>query len=379
PGLLAHLEGLDGVLELQVVVAEADAALEALADLGGVILEPLQRLDRQVVGHHHAVPDQPRLAVAGDRAGPDHAAGDVAEPWHPEDLADLRTAEVDLLVLGLEHALEGRLDLVDRLVDDRVVADVDALAVGQLPRLALRPDVEADHDRVRGGGQVDVVLGDAADAAVHDPQRHLVARHLDLQQRVLQGLHRPGAVTLDDQVELLDLAFAEHPVQVLQADPAAALRQLGVALAGLPAAGDLPGHPVLLDDQERVAGAGHRGEPEHQHRAGRPGLLHRLAGFVVHRPDPAERVAGHDRVADAQRAALHQHGRHRTATAVQVGLQGGALRRLIRIGPQVERGVRGEQDRLQQALDVDPGLRRDVDEHRVAAVLLGHQPGLGAL
>ncbi len=33
-----------------------------------------------------------------------------------EDLADLRRAELDLLVLRLEHALEGRLDLLDGLV-----------------------------------------------------------------------------------------------------------------------------------------------------------------------------------------------------------------------------------------------------------------------
>ena len=54
-----------------------------------------------------------------------------------EDLADLGGAELRLFVLRLEHALERRLDLVDRLVDDRVVADVDALAVGELARLAL--------------------------------------------------------------------------------------------------------------------------------------------------------------------------------------------------------------------------------------------------
>src|SRR5205085_7731508 len=126
---------------------------------------PPERLDREVVGDHDAVPDQPRLAVAVDRAGPDDAAGDVAHPRHPEDLPDLRGAELGLLELRLEHALERGLDLLDRLVDDRVVADLDALALGQLARPAGRPDVEADDYRVRGDGQVDVVLGDRPDAA----------------------------------------------------------------------------------------------------------------------------------------------------------------------------------------------------------------------
>ena len=133
----------------------------------------------------------------------DDATGDVADLGRAEDLADLRGAQLDLFVLRLEHALEGRLDLLDGLVDDRVVADLHALAVGQLARPALGPDVEADDDRVgRGDRQVDVVLGDRTDAAVDDPELDLVA-DVDLEQRVLEGLDRTGDVALDDEVELL--------------------------------------------------------------------------------------------------------------------------------------------------------------------------------
>src|SRR6185369_17961619 len=99
---------------------------------------------------------------------PDDAARDVAELGGAEDLANLRRTELDLFVLGLEHALEGRLDLFDRLVDHRVVPDLHTLAVGVVADLALGPDVEPDDDRVRRLGEVDVVLGDAADTAVDD-------------------------------------------------------------------------------------------------------------------------------------------------------------------------------------------------------------------
>ena len=45
--LFPHLVGLDGVLDLDVVPgAKADTAFEALADLGGIVLEPLERVDR---------------------------------------------------------------------------------------------------------------------------------------------------------------------------------------------------------------------------------------------------------------------------------------------------------------------------------------------
>src|SRR3954451_2014347 len=80
-GLLPHLERLDDVADLDVVeVAERDAALEALADLGGVFLEPAEAGDGEVLRHHSAVAEEPRLAVAPDEAGPDDAARDVAEP-----------------------------------------------------------------------------------------------------------------------------------------------------------------------------------------------------------------------------------------------------------------------------------------------------------
>src|SRR5207248_2787883 len=69
-GLLPHLERLDEVADLDVVVvAERDAALEALADLGGVFLEPAEAGDGQVLRHHSTVAEEPRLAVAPDEAG----------------------------------------------------------------------------------------------------------------------------------------------------------------------------------------------------------------------------------------------------------------------------------------------------------------------
>src|SRR5205823_11897082 len=44
PRLLPHLVGVDHVLDVDVAVPDADAALEALPDLGHVLLEPPQRV-----------------------------------------------------------------------------------------------------------------------------------------------------------------------------------------------------------------------------------------------------------------------------------------------------------------------------------------------
>src|ERR687892_1365257 len=315
--LLAHLERLDDVVDLDVVERpEADTALEALADLGGVVLEPPQRLDREVVGDHHAIAHQAGPGVAPDEPVDDHAARDVAELRRPEHLADLRRAERDLLELGLEHALEGGLDLVDRLVDDRVVADVDALALGKLLGALRGAHVERDDDALVDGGEVDVVVGDRTDAAVDDPQRDLLP-HVDLEQGVLESLDGAGDVALDDEVERLDLALLQP---VLQRDP----------LAGL--------------GEGRIAGAGDTGQTEDEHRTGRSGLLQRLAELVEHRPHAPVGLTGDDRVARAQRAALDEDGRNRSAALVEVALDGNATRRHVWVGTQVERRVGGQDD-----------------------------------
>ena len=83
---------------------------------------------------------------------------------------------------------ERLLDLLRELVDHAVLADLDPLPVGQLARLGRRPHVEADHHRVRGGGEVDVVLGDAADAGVDHVDAHLGV--LDLRQLADDRLDR---------------------------------------------------------------------------------------------------------------------------------------------------------------------------------------------
>ena len=165
-----------------------------------------------------------------------------------------------------------------RLVDDRVVADVDALGVRDLRGLALGADVEADDDGIRRGGEVDVRLGDGADAAVDDVQRDLVV-HLDLEQRLLQGLDRAGIVALEDEVE--GVGLLQHLVQVLQGHALAVAGLQGVAAARVTAVGDLAGRAVLLDDEEVVAGAAHGGEAQDLDRSGRARLLDVVAELLA--------------------------------------------------------------------------------------------------
>src|SRR5450756_1149085 len=257
---LAHLVGLDDVVNPDVVeAAKVDTALEALANLDHIILESTQTGDLDALGDDGTATDDPCLGAALDLTGADQRTGDVAEIGRLEDLAHLGGAQLDLFVLRLKHALERCLDVLDRRVDDRVEAHVHALAVGQLGHSLGRLHVEADDDGTVDRRQVDVVLGDRAHPAVDDPQVDLVT-DIDLEQGVLERFDRTRHITLDDEVEVVDLASGQGLIEVLEADPLAALGQAGRTLGGLATLCDLTGGAVVGCHQERVTGAGHRGQ-----------------------------------------------------------------------------------------------------------------------
>ena len=168
-------------------------------------------------------------------------------------------------------------------------------------------------------------------------------------------------------------------IQVLEADPTTATGGHRVALARVTTVGDLPCGPVLLDHHQGVTRATDAGQTDDLHWTRRGGLGDVLAVFVDHAPDATVCVAGDDRVADPKGAALDEHRGDRSATAVQVRLDGHTLRVHLRVRPQVERRIGGQDDGLEQRLDVETLLGGDVDEHRVAAVLLRNKSVLGHL
>ena len=103
------------------------------------------------------------------------------------------------------------LHLVGHVVDDRVQADVDLLALGHVGGVAVGPHVEADDDGVRGRGQQHVRLVDGADARVDDADLDLLVG--ELLQRVGQHLGRAAHVGLDDDRQFLDAAFLDLLLQ----------------------------------------------------------------------------------------------------------------------------------------------------------------------
>ena len=145
---------------------------------------------------------------------------------------------------------------------------------------------------------------------------------------------------------------------------------------------------VVLDHAHELAGLGHGVEAEDLDRLARKRALDLVALVVVHRADAAPVGAGHDVVADLERAALDEDRHDRATARVELGLDDDAGGLRVRVG--LELLDLGEQDdRLEQVVEVLLRLGRDVDEHRLAAPLLrlqaegghlgAHAVGRGAL
>src|SRR3954447_22728815 len=366
-------EDLDLIALLHVrVVLQHDAALEPGGDLADVVGVAAQRGDLACVDDG-AVAEQTAPGAPGDLALGDVGTGDRAHAGGAEDRADLDVAEGVLDLLGLEHALHRRADLLERAVDDRVGADLDALALGEQAGLADGPDVEAEDDRVGGGGEHDVGFVDAADAARDDADHDLVLRQAgDL---VLDGLEGAGHVGLDDEVDLAGAGGHE----VLEAHGAAGLAGLHLALEALAALlGELAGATVVLDDAHRLAGVGHGVPAEDLDGHAGPRLAHAVPTEVVHRAHAAPVGAGDDRVAALQRAAGDEDGGDGAAARIELGLDDRARGVGLRVRPELFH-LGHDEDRLEQLVEALVGLGRHVDELGVAAPVDGLEALAGHL
>src|SRR5665648_770957 len=102
--LFPHLVRLDHVIDLDVVERpQPDAALVTVADLGRIVLEPLERVDGEALAHHLGAPQHPGSRAAADDARPHERTGDVAEPAGAEHLAHLCGTELDLSLIHISE------------------------------------------------------------------------------------------------------------------------------------------------------------------------------------------------------------------------------------------------------------------------------------
>ena len=158
-------------------------------------------------------------------------------------------------LLGRQHAAHGRLDLIHRVIDDVVVAQVHtALLSASLRAPAVGTRVEADNHGLRSDRQVDVGLADAADRRVHDLHTHFVGA--ELEQRGGQGFLRTLHIGLDDERQGLGFALAQVLEHVLELG-GLLLGQLDIAVLASAEGGDFTGAAFVAQHHELVAGTRH--------------------------------------------------------------------------------------------------------------------------
>ena len=186
----------------------------------------------------------------------------------------------------------------------------------------------------------------------------------ELVQRAGDGFDRALHVALDEQRELLAAGLLQLLHHLLERARRAGRAQRLAALAHA-VVGDLAGAAFVLDDRERSPASGRRVEAQDLDRHRRPGLRHVRAAIVDERAHAAPRAAGDDDVADAQGAALDQHGADRTAAALQLGLDDDAFGGAVRVGLQVQ-DLGLQVDRLEQLVEVRPLQGRDRHLERLA-------------
>src|SRR5579862_3256319 len=144
------------------------------------------------------------------------------------------------------------------------------------------------------------------------------------------------------------------------------------ALAAL--VGELARPALFLDDPGKLAGRRRLVEAGDLDRLARPSQLDPLTAVVVERTDPSPGIAGDDRVADLERAAVDEHRRDRAASDLLARLDDRARCLGIRIRRQLELEVGDEQDLLEQLVDPLALLRRDEGDLGRAAPRLRLEP-----
>jgi hypothetical protein len=156
-----------------------------------------------------------------------------------------------------------------------------------------------------------------------------------------------------------------------------AARGLGELLAAQPlsaCARKLAGPTLVLDDPAELAGGRRLVETEDLDRLARPRFLHLVSAEVVERTHLAPGVAGDDRVAHMERAAVDEHRRHRPTADIEARLDDRPRSLGLRVRGQLELGVGDEENLLEQVVEVLTLLRRHVRKLGRSAPLLRLQP-----
>ena len=281
-----------------------------------------------------------------------------------------------LLVDGIQHTLHGCLHVLDRLIDDLVETNVNALSLRRRLRHGVRTHVEADDNGIGCACKHHVGLVDGTNAAVNALNDYFIIR--ELEQRSLHGLHATLNVSLDDQIQLLQITFLDLREQIIQGHLALGLLEhLLLVLCKISIRIAL-GRLIAVMRKEYLACARHVGKTQDLYGRGRTSLLHASALIVHHCSHLTVSGTCGDKVSHVKRTLLYQNGCHGTAALIQLCLDHKTSCASVGICLQLQ-DISGQQDRLQQILNALARLCRHGNKLRISAPVSCNQLILGQL
>ncbi len=189
-------------------------------------------------------------------------------------------------------------------------------------------------------------------------------------QCLAQRLHRTLHVGLDHQVQhLLAIALAQGRHDVFHA-AARGLHQARFTALGFALLRNVLGQTLVFNHDEVITGIRHAGQTQHLHRNRRARLVRLCAGFVEQGAHAAVLDTADQVIALLQRTLLHQHGGDRATALVQRGLDDHAGGATVGHGLQFQQ-FSLDRDRVQQVVDAQTGLGRDLDHLHVTTEIFG--------
>ena len=257
---------------------------------------------------------------------------------------------------GFEHAFHSFLNVLDSVVDDGVLSDFHAVAVGQFLSLLRGTHLETYNHGIGSGSQRHVVFADLAHALVNHLHHDILRREFD--ERVGECFHRAVHIGLDDDIEFVVRAHFEALANLFEREHLSRAEVL-LALQLFAAVGNLACLLLRFHHVELVAGLRCAVEAEQRGGHGGPHFVHALVTLVEECLHAAEVRTGQHHVALLERTVAHKHRGHVAAPLVERRLDDRARSLAVGVGFEFEH-VGLEQHLLQKVGNADALFGGDV-------------------
>src|SRR5690606_38363517 len=308
------LEHFDLVPDLNVVIAlHADTAFHASTHFGHVVLEAAQGF-QLAFKNDHVLTQYTDRTVTVHQPLEHHATGNRTKLRRAEDVAHFGNTQDILPNITAEHTGERLLDVLDDVVNDVVVAHVQAFGLDNLARSSISPHVEAKQYGVGSQCQVGIGFGDTADTTADYAHLHFVIAQAV--ERTLQSFQGTTHIGLEDDVERLLLVLAHGLEDVLQL-AGVSTGQLHFAELALTEQCYFASLLLVGDDSQVITGFRRTIQAENLDRNSRASFFDLLAALIEHGADATEGHTAQNHITLTQSTVLDQHGCYRTTTLVK--------------------------------------------------------------